>query len=50
MKKAQGKNFKGATVYLREGLYRFPDSLTFTEEDSGTDDAGIVIVEVKVDL
>ena len=42
VKKAQGKNFKGATVYLREGLYRFPDGLTFTEEDSGTDDAGVV--------
>lgn len=42
VKKAQGTEFNGATVYLREGLYRFPDGLTFTEEDSGTDDAGIV--------
>lgn len=42
VKKAQGTDFNGATVYLREGLYRFPDGLTFTEEDSGTEDAGIV--------
>ncbi len=41
-KQKEGANFRGATVYIRGGLYRFPNGLNFTAEDSGTDTAGIV--------
>lgn len=42
IRKKQGDAFKGATVYIREGIYQFPNSLHFTLEDSGTDNAGVV--------
>ncbi|MBQ4518007.1 MAG: right-handed parallel beta-helix repeat-containing protein [Clostridia bacterium] len=42
VKQKEMENFRGATVYLRAGLYQFPDGLNFTEDDSGTNTAGVV--------
>lgn len=42
IKKQQGKNFKGATVYIRGGLYQLEHGITFDENDSGTETGRIV--------
>lgn len=42
LKDKQGDDFKGATVYIREGLYTFRDSFTLNDKDSGTDSTRIV--------
>ncbi len=42
LKKSQGDSFQGVTVYLREGLYRIPSTLSFGEEDSGYEDAPVI--------
>ena len=42
LKKKQGDDFKGATVYIREGLYNTGDGFRLTSEDSGTKEHPIV--------
>lgn len=42
LKNAQGDDFKGVTVYLREGLYLVGESFVLNEKDSGTEDAEVV--------
>jgi len=50
VKKQQGDNFGGATVYLREGLYQIDESLKLTDIDSGTDTGRIVYSGYKDEL
>lgn len=42
LKKKQGEAFKGATVYLRGGLYIIDGSFALDEDDSGTENAPVV--------
>jgi len=42
LKSKQGADFRGATVYIREGLYTFSESFNLGAEDSATDDTRIV--------
>lgn len=42
LKSKQGADFKGATVYLREGLYLVGESFELCEKDSGTEAAEVV--------
>ncbi len=40
-KKNMGDKFKGANVYIREGIYSLPDGFVLDKEDSGSKDAPI---------
>lgn len=40
-KQKLGDDFKGATVYIREGLYQLKEGFTLTASDSGTESAPI---------
>ncbi|MHC4557145.1 MAG: right-handed parallel beta-helix repeat-containing protein [Planctomycetota bacterium] len=42
VRQANKEVHKPTTVYMREGIYYLPETLVFTAEDSGTDDAQIV--------
>lgn len=42
LKKSMGDKFKGATVYIREGLYETGNGFKLTKEDSGTAEHPIV--------
>ncbi len=42
IKNKQGADFKGATVYLREGLYLVGESFELSDKDSGTENGKIV--------
>lgn len=42
LKKKSGNDFKGVTVYLREGLYLVGESFELNENDSGTENGKVI--------